>query len=403
MLAKENTVPTMKRHRTKYPGVSYVNGIDPRTGKPEKIFYIRYRQNGKQVEEKAGRQHISNMSAAKASALRASRMAGEPSNVERREAERKAAEAEAGRWTLTRLWAEYKRQKPDLRGLAQDESRWRRFIEPDFGSKEPAQLVALDFDRLRVKLLKEYSPQHVKHSLALIRRVVRFGFSRGLCGPLPFQITMPRVDNERTEDLSPEQLEKLLAAIDADPHPHAGPMMKLALFTGMRKGELLKLRWGDLDFERGFIRLVNPKGGKSASIPMNDQARELLASHPRKQETEFVFPGRDGSQRREIRRPIERIRKAAGLPDGFRPLHGLRHVYASILVSSGQVDIYTVQHLLNHRHPGTTQRYSHLRDETLRRASDLAGELVQTQGKAAGPRVLSINGRELDKLPADDS
>lgn len=387
-------MPTMKRHKTKYPGVVYVEGTDPRTGKPEKIFYIRYRRDGKQVEEKAGRQHINDMTAAKASKIRASRMAGEPTNIERREAEREAAETEAGRWTLARLWAEYKRQKPDLKGLAQDESRWRRFIKTDLGNKEPAELIALDLDRLRVRLLKDHSPQHVKHVLALVRRLISWGASKGLCAPLSFRITMPKVDNEVTEDLTPKQLEKLLVAIEADPHPHAGPMMKLALYTGMRKGELLRLKWADVDFQRGFIRLVKPKGGKTTAIPMNDQAKALLESHPREQGSEFVFPGRGGQQRREIRRPIERIRKAAGLPDGFRPLHGLRHTFASMLASSGDVDLFTLQRLMNHRHPSTTQRYSHLRDEALRRASDLAGDLVAkaVEDQAEENKVLAING-----------
>ena len=89
-----------------------------------------------------------------------------------------------------------------------------------------------------------------------------------------------------------------------------------------------------------------------------------------------MFPGRGGKQRTEIRRPIDRIRKAAGLPKDFRPLHGLRHTYASMLASSGQVDLYTLQKLLTHKTGAMTQRYAHLRDETLRRASDLAGDMI---------------------------
>ena len=57
-------------------------------------------------------------------------------------------------------------------------------------------------------------------------------------------------------------------------------------------------------------------------------------------------------------------------------MHGLRHVYASMLASSGQVDLYTLQKLLTHKSPAMTQRYAHLRDEALRQASDLAGDLI---------------------------
>jgi hypothetical protein len=57
-------------------------------------------------------------------------------------------------------------------------------------------------------------------------------------------------------------------------------------------------------------------------------------------------------------------------------MHGLRHVYASMLASSGQVDMYSIQRLLTHKDPRMTQRYAHLRDDALKRASSLAGELI---------------------------
>ena len=138
---------------------------------------------------------------------------------------------------------------------------------------------------------------------------------------------------------------------------------------------MFKLKWEDIDLERGFIHLRDPKSGRDQTIPLNLAAREVLEHHP-KSESLFVFPGRGGKQRTEIRRPIDRIRKAAGLPKDFRPLHGLRHTYASMLASSGQVDLYTLGKLLTHKSAAMTQRYAHLRDETLRRASDLAADLL---------------------------
>ncbi len=69
-------------------------------------------------------------------------------------------------------------------------------------------------------------------------------------------------------------------------------------------------------------------------------------------------------------------KEAAGLPKDFRALHGLRHTYASMLASSGQVDLYTLQKLLTHKSAAMTQRYAHLRDEALHRASDVAGNLL---------------------------
>ena len=172
--------------------------------------------------------------------------------------------------------------------------------------------------------------------------------------------------NETTEDLSPNELRKLLNAIEQDENINAKNMMKLALFTGLRRGELFKLKWSDIDFHRKFISLLDPKGGPDQKIPLNDLAEKILQSHPRT-DSKFVFPGKNGGQRVDISKPLRRIKKRAGLPKDFRPLHGLRHTFASNLASSGEVDLYMLQKLLTHKDPRMTQRYAHLRDEALKK------------------------------------
>jgi integrase len=169
----------------------------------------------------------------------------------------------------------------------------------------------------------------------------------------------------------------------------AANIMRLALFTGMRRGEMFKLKWNDIDFQRGFISIRNPKGGVSQKIPLNEQARHVLENHPKtevtrnnkKEISEYVFLRPDGEPFTDIRRRINPIKEAAGLPADFRPLHGLRHTYASMLASSGKVDLYTLQKLLTHKSPIMTQRYAHLRDEALRNASTLAGEIIDAAMK----------------------
>lgn len=78
----------------------------------------------------------------------------------------------------------------------------------------------------------------------------------------------------------------------------------------------------------------------------------------------------------DINKAVNKIKKATGLSEDFRPLHGLRHTYASMLASSGKVDIYTLQRLMTHKSPVMTQRYAHLRDDALRQAADLAGDII---------------------------
>jgi len=368
-------MPAKKRFKTNYPGVYYIESTLGQNGKPERIYYIAYRRDGKLIEEKAGRQHQDAMTPARAASLRGERMAGkQPSNKERRAAEKGVREAKKNKWTIDRLWTEYKAQKGDYPALRTDEGNYKH-IKTNFGNKQPKNIIQLDVDRLRIGLLKKKEPQTVKHVLQLLKRIMNFGVNKGLCQGIGFKIEMPKVHNLKTEDLTTNQLKRLLKAIDEDEDIQVANLMRMALFTGMRRGELFKLKWNDIDFDRGFIHIRDPKGGPDQKIPLNDAAKEILENHP-KGKSPFVFPGRWGGQRTEIRTSVNRIRNRAELPKDFRPLHGLRHVYASMLASSGEVDLYTLQKLLTHKSPQMTQRYAHLRDEALKRAANLAGELI---------------------------
>lgn len=380
----------LKRHPTGHNGVYYILGTSTR-GKPEKIFYIRYRRGGKLIEEKAGRQYRDDMTAVRAALIRDKRIEGdEPSNQARREALEAAKKAEEGKWTIQRLFDEYSVQRPKNKALYVDTNRYENYLKDQFGEKEPSELIQLDLDRLRIGLLKNLSPQTVAHIMGLLKRVVNFGTNKGLCPGPGFKIQLPKVRNEKTEDLTPKQLKKLLKVIETTEHVIGAAMMKLALFTGMRRGEMFKLKWSDIDFDRGFILLRDPKGGIDQHVPLNDEARKLLDSHPRTKGTPLVFPGRGGRQLQNIRWQVNKIKDAAGLPSDFRALHGLRHVYASMLASSGQVDLYTLQRLLTHKTPRMTQRYAHLRDETLKAASAVAGDIITEAAKAEEKKVVNI-------------
>jgi len=374
-------MPRQERFKTKYPGVVYVQGTGA-DGKPERVFFIIYRKNGRQIEEKAGRQFQDDMTPAKANAVRARRLQGdEDPNAVRREKVQAAKEAKANRFTIERLWEEYKAHHPERAGahtLRTDSSRANKYLLPTFGKKEPVEILTLDVDRLRVKLLKTKTPQTVKHVLALLKRIIRFGVAKGLCDapdPRKLHITIPKVDNERSEDLNPADLARLLQALEDEPNVQARNFMLTALYTGMRRGELFKLEWRDVDFERGFIHIRAPKGGKSQKIPINAMARRVLEGHGRIPDTPFVFPGQGGKQRVTIQVASNRIKARAGLPADFRPMHGLRHLFASTLASSGAVDLHTLQRMLTHKNPRMTQRYAHLRDEAMQRAAQAAGDI----------------------------
>jgi integrase len=376
-----------------YTGV-YYRMADRIGGKgQEKIYYVTYKKDGRVIEAKAGRQYKDNMTPAKASLYRSNLIEGrEQTGQEKRKAEQAIKAAEAGKWTINKLWDDYCETNPEKKSLDHDKHKFDLHLRDSIGVKEPAQFIPLDVDRIRLRLQKQGKRTQAARVLEILRRTVNYGVKRGLIAPLPFKIEVPRLNNQTTEDLNQDQLKALIKALDVDEDQTAANVMRLALFTGMRRGEIFKLQWSDIDFERGFITLQDPKGGWNQTIPLNDSARGIFGNIQRKKGNPFVFSGKfKGTHLTNCRKSFKRIRKVAQLPNDFRTLHGLRHVYASILASSGKVDLYTLQRLLTHKSPVMTQRYAHLRDEALKKASNLAGDLVASITAEKEPKKNSVD------------
>jgi integrase len=153
------------------------------------------------------------------------------------------------------------------------------------------------------------------------------------------------------------------------------------LFTGARLREILNLDWSAVDLERGLLRLRDSKTGAKIII-LNAPARAVLAGLPWR--GKYVFPGegRDGKEqpRTDLKRPWRLVCKAAGL-EGVR-IHDLRHSFASVGAGDGH-GLTIVGKLLGHAHASTTERYSHLADDPLRKASDaIATKIAEAMGEA---------------------
>ncbi|MXN63874.1 tyrosine-type recombinase/integrase [Stappia sp. GBMRC 2046] len=154
--------------------------------------------------------------------------------------------------------------------------------------------------------------------------------------------------------------------------------IRLLLLTGCRLGEILNLRWEEVDLDRGFLWLTDSKTGRKGVI-LSEAACDLLRSLPRV--GAYVIPGQTPDRpRHDLKKPWDQIRTAAGL-DGVR-LHDLRHTHASIGAASG-LGLPIVGKLLGHRSSLTTQRYAHLADDPVRRASNIISKQI---AEAVGPK-----------------
>lgn len=381
----------VKRGKTKYPGITYREQDRLDGSGPERVYYIRYRRGGrgsKEIEEPVGRES-EGMTAARANKIRAMRAAGmELSNTEKRSADQAEKALTGGPPTVFRLWEIYAEHHRNIPSARTDRS-FIKYLAPLY-RRLPDSLTSRDTDDLTRKLLATpskrkkagevvmLSAQTVKHALALLKRILHFAERRGICPyPSGLKIAMPKLDNEKTENMTADQMQRYLMALDEEPDQEAAAFLRIALFTGMRKSAIINLQWSDIDFERGLIVLRGEyaKKRKTETIPLTAAVAAILRKLSRS-DSPYIFPGKGGGKRQDFRTMARRVRDKAGLPSDFRPLHGLRHTYASFLASSGKVDLYALQRLLTHESPAMTARYAHLADEAMKRAAAVADDML---------------------------
>jgi len=346
------------RFSTEYSGVYFV-----RLANHDQSFFIRYKRNGTSVEEKAGRSN-QGWNAEKAYQLRTERMSG--TSAAGNELQSNSDLLSQQDWTFSKIFSEYLRLRNKLKGRANDIYRFKNYLEEEFANITPSCVTQDDIERFKHNLQnRELKPATIRHVLELLRRLANFAAKNNLCSGLSFKIQMPKVENYKTEELTNSQLQKLMQVLEEESDIQVSNLVRLARYTGMRRGELFNLNWGDIDFYNKTITVKSDKKGDQPTIPLNDMAEKVLVEHAHTENgSKFVFPGRGGKKRTECKRPLLRIWKKAGLPDDFRILQGLRHVYASMLVSSRKVDLETLQSLLTQKSPLMTQRYARLLDES---------------------------------------
>ncbi len=132
------------------------------------------------------------------------------------------------------------------------------------------------------------------------------------------------------------------------------------LHTAARRGELLRLRWGDLDFEREMIWLATRKRKDGTleydSIPMTKVLRQELLRHKKGARSVYVFCGADGQPFLARQHLMKRVCKRNNVP--YFGFHAIRHLSASLMDRDG-VPVATIQAILRHKSRATTERYLH--------------------------------------------
>lgn len=281
-----------------------------------------------------------------------------------------------------------------------------------FSQKRLDSLTSWQLDKWKSDQLKAgLSPLTVNRELAALRAVLTKAVEWDLLPEHPLRrVKQLKVDDDhRVRYLTDTEEQRLFGALDARddlardkrakharwleergfaPVPlikeaefidHLRPMILLSMNTGLRRGELFKLKCSDIDIGRRQlkVRAAAAKSGRSRHVPLNDEAFEVIERWLLQrvgQADDLVFPGKDGRPLTDLSSAWERLRKAAQLTD-FR-WHDLRHHFASRLVMAG-VDLNTVRELLGHADLKMTLRYAHLAPEHKAQA---VAKLVRSAG-----------------------
>jgi integrase len=278
--------------------------------------------------------------------------------------------------TLSAFAAEYlvhARTKNKRSTLEEKERVIAQHLEPVFGDME---LSTIDYPSIEAfkaaQLEEELTAKTINNHLTVLQGLLRYAEKRGVIQRTPIVERLPTADPE-FDFLDFEEAEQLIAG--AEPEPEWQRAIIVAIHTGLRRGELMALRWEDVDLRVGTIhvrrrwyrgRFDTPKGNRSRLVPLNERASRALEGQ-RHRRGALVFCREDGSPYpdHQLRAPIRRARKRAGLREvGW---HVLRHTFASQLVMRG-ASLKQVQELLGHRDIKTTMRYAHLSPEVKRDA-----------------------------------
>jgi integrase len=281
----------------------------------------------------------------------------------------------------------YERSFQTLRMAGQYKTYMAAYLDR-LAEKTLDQVNASDLEAVRDRMsAMGRKPATVKHVIGMVSRVYSLMARWGAHdGPNPARnVKLPTRDNKRERYLTRDEAGRLLEALKGR-SDYVWRLATASLYTGMRKGEIVKLRWEHVNLEAKTISVVDTKTGKNRVVYMPGPLRDMLsAMEPRPGGTVFVRPKQGREDNYAVSQVFVRTVNDLGLNDGIADprnkvvFHTLRHTFASWLVSQGQ-SLYTVATLLGHTTTQMTQRYAHLMPETKKAAMETLENFFSPSG-----------------------
>lgn len=304
-------------------------------------------------------------------------------------------------------------EKPNkkARSWETDTSNIERHIKPLLGRKHLASLTLPDISRFqrdvtegktatvektkpRGKAVVDGGPGAAARATSVLRAILSFAVRHKLRADNPAIGVQLNKGKKRERFLSTEEFTALGDALkEAEKNAvsqNAVIAIRLLMLTGARKNEICGLRWEHVDFERSMLRLPDSKTG-AKSIPLGASALQVLSGVEREKGAPWVFPAHIGKGHFQgLPRIWRAIAKSAGLKDVR--LHDLRHSFASVSVADG-ASLYVLAKVLGHTQARTTERYSHLAEDPVRRMADRTSKKIAAAMKGRGGNVVALGKR----------
>jgi integrase len=273
-----------------------------------------------------------------------------------------------------------------------------RHVRPHFGERKVADVRFEDVDSLHGKITKQGFPYAANRCKAVLSKMFNLAIRWNMRPDNPCRGIEKNHEAKRKRYLSGDELARLIKALAVHPDKRAANIIRLLMLTGARRGEVLAMRWADIDVGNGTWTKPASTTKQKADhvVPLSAPARQLLAEIQaqagKRPLGEYVFPsGSDSGHVVDIKRAWRTLCEGAGIT-GLR-IHDLRHSFASQLASGG-ASLPLIGALLGHSNPTTTARYTHLFDDPQRAAVERIGAVIGAAGKhTEEPVALPKGGR----------
>jgi integrase len=260
-----------------------------------------------------------------------------------------------------------------------DDDVWKveKLLNPVLGKQRLSSITPRDVASLCSKEKTRTSATTANHLLSTLKRMLNLAVKWELLEKNPATSQEKfKEPPQRERYLSTEELPRFLSALDEEEDGLSVAAIRLLLFTGCRRGEIMTLKWNEVRLDEDCISLLDTKNGRSRMVHLNAWAKEVVeelhesrGKEVRTAASEYVFPSRQGTKKGhlfDLRNPFDKACQRAGV-ENFR-IHDLRHTFASMAVRGG-ASLFDVQKLLGHQNIEMTQRYAHLSDAGLKKAT----------------------------------